>query len=391
MDLVQPLLFSLQATEENLTLLLPQLMQNPFFNPTQSFSSSDILSAGHIRLGVSVDTVIYNLLSSFCCKGPGSKQADALIATALKTAYTLPTGSLTFQYKCQNSPPLLPIGYIMSSAPVKEESEPESDSSEEDVTFSAGLTKNPSQSSISSRSSGLGSSTRDRSSTAHEYPEIPGISVEDIPIPSIRRCRSSSSSAGGRKHSTAGLFPWSPIALDNGRRDSQDSCASILGDNQWQVELDPPAKDMIVGGFSENSYSILMWNPKLQVQFEVGSEENMSRFTYCASSSKPIVSLYVLNDQEESIAFSVRAYRQSLMFRSHVIYPRVGLHILNSKEEFQQDFDVVGIENIKRDDHIIIDLMVCKLDGEPSWNLQRRYVILKFDEEKRYNFYCYYY
>ena len=396
MDLLQPLLFSLQATEEDLTLLLPQLMQNPFFNPSQknyeffNVEPSAILSGARIRLGVKVDTIIYELLSSFCTRGSGSKQADTLINAALNTSYSLPTSAQAFQFKCQNGPPLVPNGYIMSAnSPIGEDC----DSSGDEVITTPGLTNVPQQlhSKSSLASSGIGSSTKDRESIT-DFPEFQP--------PIVSRMRSLSNTSGERRSSGASVrkgsviaFPpsWSTRTASAGsdsslfvRKGSEQSESSILGDNRWQASIDPPSNDMIIGCYSENTYSILMWNPKFKVEFELGSEEDgMCTTTYCVNPTKPSVSLHVVNSNDVPIAFSIRAYRQSLMFRSHVIYPRDGLKDLDAHEEFWQDFDVVGSEGVKRDEHIIIDLLVCKLHGEPSWNIQRRYIILKFSEEER--------
>ena len=121
MELIQPLLFSLQATESELPLLLPDLMKNPFFLPTTTLNldvaSKNVLSEGHIQIGVSIDKLISHLLSTHCCKSPGSKQAEALIETAFKTLYSPPSSMQRFQQASKNPPPLVPVGYSME-APV---------------------------------------------------------------------------------------------------------------------------------------------------------------------------------------------------------------------------------------------------------------------------------
>ena len=390
MDLLQPLIFSLQAKEEDLASLLPQLMQNPFFNPSQKHHElfgvepSVILSSGYIRLGVKVDTVIYDLLSSFCTKGPGSKQADSLINTGLKTAYSLPTEQ-AFQFKCQNGPPLFANGYIIADNVDSRPESTDSSGSEDDVIreVRGPLTKCRSSTCSSITSSGFGTDHRD-STTAEDFlePQMPANAV----INNLKR----SSSGGGRRTSVF-TSPWANIPSEQRKVSvlSDVSVTSILGssgDCRWQVEVDSRSNDMIIGCHNENSYSILSWNPKFRVEFEIGSQEDgMSTSTYCVGSNKPSVSFHISNPGNEPMAFSIRAYRQSKMFRSHIIYPRDGLKYLDVQEDCWQDFDVVGSEGTKRDEHIIIDLLICKLHGEPSWNVQRRYVILKYDNKPRYD------
>ena len=342
-----------------------------------------VLSGGQIRLGVKVDTVIYDLLSSFCTKGPGSKQADALISTALKTAYSLPNNPQTFQFKCRNGPPLVANGYIMnSSSPIGEDS----DESEDEVMRTPAITiERHSRTSVSSiTSSGLGSSMKgDRESISSDYPP------QDMVSALSNKVRERTGSGGGRRDSFAGIqFPFNRSSSSQAYRkpsdNSESSMTSLLaGDSNWQASIDSASNDMIIGCYSDNSYSILMWNPKFRVGFELGSEEDgMCTTTYCVNPNKPSVSFHITNHGNDPIAFSIRAYRQSLMFRSHVIYPSDGLKDLDPHEEFWQEFDVVGSKDTKRDEHIIVDLLVCKLHGEPSWNVQRRYVILKYDEEQ---------
>ncbi len=380
MDLLQPLLFSLQATEEDLTLLLPQLMQNPFFNPSQKqyeffgVEPSVVLSGGYIRLGVKVDTVIYDLLSSFCTKGPGSKQADALINAGLKTTYNLPSSSQTFQFRCQNGPPLVANGYIID---VKDlgSSGSEEELSHQDRMSPPLLTKLRSSSS-SITSSGI----------VDDFMELP---LPNNLVNNLKR-----SASGSSRRTSVVDSPWINGNSHYRRKSSEISdisCTTPIlgGDNHWRVEIDSPTNDTIIGSHNENSYSILSWNPKFKIQFELGSQEDgMFTTTYCVDSNKPSVTFRVLNSGDEPIAFSIRAYRQSLMFRSHIIYPQNGLKDLDVQQEFSQDFDVVGSEGMQRDEHIIIDLLICKLHGEPSWNIQRRYIILKYDgKATRYNNY----
>lgn len=423
MDLLQPLLFSLQATEESLSLLLPQLMKTPFFNSCSRNSDfftiepRYILSNAYIRLGVKVDSVIYELLSSFCSKGPGSKQADALISTALNAKYSLPTNLQIVQHKWQNSPPL--VAYNIASTSLLDENVPDmsGSSSEEDLHHDTPEPPSPQSTQelmipdsrsnrnkkTSSVSSGLGSSInpKDVCETIPETPnpDSPTFNNNGSPPFPIKRSSSQGSSIherfpsfSSRKDSIAGM-PIPSIAVNRKVSDqSEASIASILGkeNGSWRAEIDAPGNDMIIGSYGvDNTYSILMWNPKFKVEFELGSEEDgMCTSTYCVNAgtiNKPAVSLHIRNPYDHPIAFGIRAHRQALMFRSHVIYPREGLKDIDAHEEFWQEFDVVGTEGTKRNEHIIIDLLICKLHDEPSWNILRRYVILKYDNgEHRY-------
>ena len=384
MDFLQPLLFSLQATEPELTLLLPQLMQNPFFNQkdqsgslgfTSSIAADNLLRNGHIRLGVRVDNLIYQLLSSHCCKGPGSRQADALMETAFKTTYNLPNSMMKFTRACENPPPLVTMGYTQETPLPALESSDGSDEEKEDFYNHR----------ISSSSGISTMSPRDKSSSF-----ISESGNADLPFPGtltrndelknpLKRCSST-----GRRDSYAGMSPF------RGRGESRDSRDSIARSsissssslklfyepNTWHVDL-PHPEDTVIGSYGDNSYPILMWNPDLKVHFQIGSKlGTMSSTTANVSSDKTSLSLHILNTSGVTIAFSLRSYRQSLLFRSHIIYPSEGLHILHPGEELWKDVDVIR-SKVEREEHLIIDLMVCSLGEERSWNIQRRYAVLK--------------
>ena len=314
MELIQPLLFSLQATESELPLLLPDLMKNPFFYPTTTLNldvaSKNVLSDGHIQLGVSIDKLISHLLSTHCCKSPGSKQAEALIVTAFKTLYSPPSSMQRFQQASKNPPPLVPVGYSME-APVS---------------------KSP-----------------------------------------LRRIKSE------RKPSYAGIV----VNRQKGVSRSIDLIDSPILNQEpssWHVNL-PRPKDILIASYGENKYPLLLWNSDLKINFQIGSDvSTMSTAPALLNSNQPSLRLHILNNRDVKVAFSIRAYRQSLMFRSHVIYPKEGLHILEPHQEFWKEADIVG-SKVQHDEHFIIDLMVCTLDDEPSWNIQRRYGILKFSNK----------
>ena len=376
MDFVQPLLFSLQATEPELTILLPQLMQNPFFNQkdqsgslgfTSSIAADNLLRNGHIRLGVRVDNLIYQLLSSHCCKGPGSRQADALMETAFKTTYNLPNSMMKFTRACENPPPLVTIGYKQETPLSALESSDGSDEEKEDFFNRR-----------TSSSSGISTmSPRDKSSFIgeSENADLPFLSTltrnDELKNPLKRY-----SSLSGRRFSYVGMSQ--PRGMDTGSTDfgyltsSSSSTLKLIHEpDTWHVVL-PHLEDTVIGSYGDNSYPILMWNPDLKVHFQIGSKlGTMSSTSAYVSSIKTSLSLHILNTSDVTIAFSIRSYRQSLLFRSHIIYPREGLHILHPGEELWKDVGIIR-SKVEREEHLIIDLMVCSLGEERSWNIQRR-------------------
>ena len=108
MTKIHPAIFNLQATEKNISQLLPQLLQDPFFfyqlgqesdysinNSEDDYPLSSLtgcmhdeaLANGHIRLALPVDTAIYVLIKSHCSKG--ARQAEEMINTSLNGNYVM--------------------------------------------------------------------------------------------------------------------------------------------------------------------------------------------------------------------------------------------------------------------------------------------------------------
>ena len=392
MDILQPILFSLQPTDAELPVLLPQLMQSPFFHQKEDNTVGSMVCAqadvllcnGNIRLGLVIDQIIYHLLSSFCCKGPGARQADALIETALKTTYSLPSGILRFQEACQNPPPLLPSGYTTIKAPEKDEAEfQENGSEEEEMSNSVFLDVQENQDKpqrISRSTSGISStsSLNKECSLGDNLPKSP----EALPPHLFPRNRAGSLQAGKRKDS---VFD-APNLDDLHRRisgpdvfSSMSSTSSILQQsNTWHVSL-PYPKDVVLGAFGDNTFPILMWNPDLQVKFQIGTQSlNMTTSVVEVDNSTKSIVLKVVNTTDHKIAFSIRSHRQSMMYRSHVIYPKEGLHLLEPQQEWIKEAEILHASKAKQgDEYICVDLFVGTLNSHPSWNLSRRYAVLK--------------
>lgn len=384
MNIVQPILFSLQATEAELPVLLPQLLQSPFFNQKEeNFTAAiadNLLHHGCIRLGIMVDQVIYKLLSTHCCKGPGSRQADMLIETALKTSYNLPTAMQRFQANFKNPPPLFLSGYPSFTLETIQDTYVSDEEENESVVFNTNLDVPNIAVPKTSASSGFVSKT---SSSSIKQ----SIAEEDIisrtPPPFQQRIRAASVRYG-RKDSI-----FSPPS--NGsfgsyeRRESDDSIDEVSSTSSlrvldsgglWHATLPFPG-DMIVGSFGESSYPILIWNPELKVTFKLGTTHVVSSSTLVVDNPKEILKLKVVNTTDLKIAFSIRSHRQSMLFRSHVVFPKAGLHLLEPQQEWTAEAEFMRAGEYDQDEHICIDLLVCQLNCTPSWNVHRRYAVLK--------------
>lgn len=386
MNLLQPLLFSLQAsTDQQTPVILPELLTNPFFKPTElahpyGICPTDyLLTNGCIRLQVPIDYIIQELLQSHSCKGPGAAQAEKLINSTFSVSkYSSTPGTLHYvRMKYENAPPLIVVNYVTSETRTRSSSQL-SEHDEGDI-----LTELPGQKlskgSLTTEDSGcssLRSSSIDMEgmdghyrtpiSTLHQSLSRttslqPNRRISVIDRPSITaRSPSPGSLMGGGSE-----FKFTPDAT------------------RWHCSVQD---NMVVGAYGDNTYSLLTWNPDLKAKILLSSSAHPSVHTAPSSpiivdSKHPVLTIYIKNTTQNSIAFSIRANRQSKMFTSHIIYPKEGLQLLSPGEEWKRAMDVVQKDS-ERDEHFVIDVLLCTLEaGSSAWNLCREYAILKASTE----------
>ena len=375
MNLLQPLLFSLQASsDKELPIILPELLSNPFFkqretsHPFGIFTSDYMLSNGYFRLQIPIDYIIEELLQSHSCKGPGAAQAEVLIDGASSvTKYTSTQGTMHHvRMLYENAPPF--VGYSTesrgrSSSQLVEENE-------DQLPDLPRTTAKISKASLNS-DSGCGSQ---RSSSVD-------FDVMDPPMkhPHITRLASvPTTTSGGRRISVVDPPPLSARSPSPG---SSSEFGKFLPDmTKWRCSVQD---NMVIGMYGrDNSYSLLTWDPKLNTKILLSSMAQPSSSTQPHSpvvieSKHPILTFYIKNTTDHSLAFSIRANRQSKMFTSHIIYPKEGLHILAPGEEWTKGMDVVQKDS-ERDEYFVIDILLCAMEVDNSaWNLSRQYAVMK--------------
>lgn len=392
MELLQPLLFSLQAKEDEMALILPQIMQTPFFNQLKNADTvlsqlsivgpDRTLAMGRFKLGVVTDQLIYQLLATHCCKGPGSRQADATIETTMKSKYVLPSQLHQMQFNSKSPPPLVPCGYGENS--ILESISPDHDSSDDsDPAVSDDMdlpeddrrvshSSTDSQSRNTSTSSGIGLC---KSPSLNTRTSI-GLRPSFGDLPTFMRARPGS--CRDRKDSIFEIAPFSPppyLRQRTGSGTGSISLGSVQHDNKkWHVDI-PYPKDMMIGAYGENSYHILHWNASLRVAFRIGS--CMRGLVAEIDSSHTTVTFVVHNTTSCTVAFAIRSHRQSTMFHPHIIFPSEGLQLLEPGTEWKKNMDIMEGPNNSTTEHVVVDLLVCRLEEEASWNVHRRYAVFK--------------
>ena len=413
MTKIQPALFNLQPTDKNLSQLLPQLLQIPFFNHSRKAvsimeddelfeaSNDEALSEGLIRLAAPVDTAIYVLLRGFCAKG--ARQAEELINVCL-TENFIPSLNIS------SMPVMPPIIKFQSSSGKRSSGTfnltvyPQGNLNKISTSsMSSGISVS---SNMSTSSSSLLSNSgrdeqrlctgrvrhndsimeeegeaRDEGTTSPTItPRSPGSRSPGSPYTGTRSHPSltksfSSGSAKGRK--TSVVQP--PLPLRSNSTESEASIGEgsryVPGVDHWNTSI--MDNNTIIAQYGELAYPIVWWNPTLKVEFRMSTSVGLLSHSVAGiDREKPEVTLRVFNKSPKRIGFSIRSNRQSTVFKSHVVFPTKGLEAVEPYKSWE---DTVEFYPSSADivEMFVIDLFVCTLDSKPSWNVIRKYAIMK--------------
>ena len=432
MSKIQPALFGLQSMDKQMPQLLPQMMQYPFFGyvdkddltsgwkvrenqGTASFELDEYLLEGHIRLGLPIDTAIYALLRSHSAKG--AKQAEAVISTAMNYNYNpvhshvvtshIPPVICHSSLNHKRSTPPLKNGYHKPEkstgdkgevfvTPTPRDCEQNGSTSphlQVDLSALKNQSSNSSIQSGKSERSTSGVSVFSSPSTTTSTSSLPNIDEDgDTPAtPTENASPSSSRKRHGpskRKDSLAHLHrppsTDSDFSLDEYSYQTSSADRKLIPDHKlWNTStLD---NNVIVSQFGETTYPLLMWDPRLKVDFRLSSSIGLiTGIVTGIDPEKSTVTMKVTNTTGKKIGIAIRAHRQTTVFKSYVIFPSSGLYTIGTGESERVWEDNVEFypKDAGKNESFVIDLFVCTLDGNPSWNVQRKYAIMK--GHKRY-------
>lgn len=156
---------------------------------------------------------------------------------------------------------------------------------------------------------------------------------------------------------------------------SSSSGRLIFDRNQWNVSV--MDNNMIVAMFGDTTYPLLVWNPKLRLDFEISSSAGHPGMIVGVDPNKPILTIRLHNPTSHRVAFSIRAYRQTSVHNSHVIYPQHGLHVLEQAQCWEESADIHQ-DSPDRNEYVIVELFFATLEAnKPSWNVLRKYAVMK--------------
>lgn len=428
MSKVQPILLGLQASERETAQLLPQLMQVPFFEQVetehdrgwiwngQGLVPEDFLACGHIRLGLPIDMAIYHLLHRHCAKG--ARQAEAIIQLSQTVDYVknlgtnlLPALICSAKVLCSPSPPLydkfvfeVTAGEINEVHPKGQKLSKDSGVIGDNFTYSNHLQPPKSPSSCDRNGlqknmrdisgSSLGSSNFSPFSSTSSLPMVHSVSVDTGSEKMMRTI-----AENRPPQSCDSLSPLPPGSAQRRRKNSLYRPPSVSGSetseervsisglssrllfdrNQWNTTI--LDNNTIVGMFGDTTYPMLTWNPKLRLDFEISSQKGLPGMVVAVDPETPVLNIRLHNPTPYRVGFSIRAYRQTSVYSSHVIYPQSGLHMLEKAQCWEENADIHQ-DSPDKNEYVIVELFFATLEGSrPSWNIVRKYAVMKANKK----------
>ena len=436
MSKLQPILLGLQASERETAQLLPQLMQVPFFEQVetehdrtwvwsgQDLVPEDFLACGHIRLGLPIDTAIYHLLHRHCAKG--ARQAEAIIQLSQTVDYVKNLGTnLLPALICSatvHSSPSPPLHEKFNFERFEREEETAVHLKEQKVSCDSGVMlvtpdqnhsrhlppKSPNQ----TERNGLQKTLHDvsGSSLASDGRDSHGSLFSPLSsTSSLSMVHSLSVDTGGDKCKTiaeespqsgSSLSPLPPGTTQrrrktssyhprpsfSGSETSEDACSLstsagrlLFDQNQWNTTI--LDNNTIVGMFGDTTYPMLTWNPKLRLDFEISSGRGLPATVVAVDPETPVLNIRLHNQTAHRVGFSIRAYRQTSVHSSHIIYPQSGLHMLEKSQCWDENADI-HLDSPERNEYVIVELFFATLEGRrPSWNVLRKFAVMKANKK----------
>ena len=415
------------------------------FHDGQGLGPEDFLASGHIRLGLPVDVAIFHLLNRHCARG--AKQAEEVIHTSQTVDYVRITPGkhlmppLIFSASVFSSPDSPFMRFSKSfNARKRWPADPDSD---RDIPVSESFklvehrpsdsdsgisTKNWGKEGLEGRSYLRPGERRNRqnasqsslrsSGSLSDYRESQhSLSSTCLAISPYSSTTSISATAGGEICETITEDPNSTephqvsivspsIAPKNRRRKTNmyrplvsrsssevsddgggsQSSRLLIDRNQWNTTVID--NSMIVAMYGDNTYPLLIWNPKFKFIFEISSSMgDLSDLVVNVDPNKPIIHIRLHNLTQFCVAFSLRAFRQTTIHNSHVVYPLHGMHVLEHEQCWEEKADIHP-ESLEKNEYFTIELFVSTLEGKPSWNVMRKYAVM-MSEKRSIELICY--
>ena len=359
-----------------------------------------ILSHGLLRLLVEVDAVIHSFLQSHLCKN--ARQVEALIRNTIAIRSWMPTSKTPV-----TTPPVLVLPSMVkpTAAPVTNhlastvdvaapdlkpsnsaisctstlpsiDEDKDTDDSDESFDNERSYNHNNRLSHISPFTSDSGHVSDSRSSVLSGK-QSKQSSTHSIPpcgygAPHTPRSPGPSTSSQGSEISTEDFEEMNPLIYGMG----------IDAPRVWSTRL-TQLDDYFASSYGNHYYVDLKYDPSFHIEFLIGPNPKALNNSMAVLRGKhPYVTFSITNNTTTFVGFAVRCFNFNSPHNPRVIYPIMGLEVLEpSSVPWVRNADLPQATD-KQDNYLVVEMLVCRTEVTAVWNVQRRYVIQLTDKSE---------
>lgn len=349
-----------------------------------------ILSHGLLRLLVEVDAVIHSFLQSHLCKN--ARQVEALIRNTIAIqSWTHTTKTLV------TSPPVLVLPSAVKpmatqvathTADPFEISTPDLKLTTSTVSCTSTLPsigERESDDSEESLDNGHNSNNNNRLSHISPFNDSGHATESNSSVLSSKSKHSTISCGYGATHA-----PRSPLSSTSSQGDLSTDDFEEMNPLIYGTGVDAPRvwstrltqlEDYFASSYGNHYYLDLKYDPSFNIEFLVGPNPNALNNSMAIMRGKhPCVTFSITNNTTTFVGFAVRCYSLNSPHNPRVIYPIMGLELLEpSSVPWVRNADLLETLE-KRDNYLVVEMLVCRTEVTAVWNVQRRYVIILSDK-----------
>ena len=381
--------------------IIREVVKQPLFNqrelpPMLSVQAPNIpeeyiLSHGLLRLLVEVDAVIHSFLQSHLCKS--SRQVEILIRNAIAIKSWTPTS------KTPVTPPVLVLPSVMkplvTSVPTHrldtdESATPDLKPSTSNISCTSTLASisesNVTTDESDDSSDSHNSNNNNRLSYICPSNDSGHASTSHSSLMSPKQSKPSSSSITcgyGETNSPLSVTSTSSQG-STGSDDFEEMNPLIYGmgidaPRVWSTRL-TQLEDYFASSYGNHYYLDLKYDPSFNIEFLVGPNPRFLNNSMAILRGKQTsVTFSITNSTTTYVGFAVRCFSLNSPHNPRIIYPIMGLEVLEpSSVPWVRNADVPLLDsnkNNKQDNYLVVELLVCRTEVAPIWNVQRRYII----------------
>lgn len=361
-----------------------------------NISEEFILSHGLLRLLVEVDAVIHSFLQSHLCKN--ARQVEALIRN------TIAIKSWTSSSKTPvTTPPVLVLPSVVkpmatstsnSTLDTCEAATPDLKPSTSSISCNPGL------SSIDEAADKDTDDSDESTGSGHNYDGINRLSRispsydsghASEPALSESSAQQSKQSTHSIQYGYGAVTPRSPLSSTSSQGelintdDFEEMNPLIYGTGidaprVWSTRL-TQLDDYFASSYGDHYYLDLKYDPTFHIEFLIGPNPKALNNSMAVLRGKhPYVTFSITNNTTTFVGFAVRCYSLNSPHNPRIIYPIMGLEVLEpSSVPWVRNADLPEV-SAKHNTYLVVEMLVCRTEVTATWNVQRRYILLLSDK-----------